>query len=192
MDKNQDQGLQAHLTEFRALREEIKQRSYFQHTYLVLLFTAYGAIASFSLREAGRRELLIITPFVSLVLYSLWTHQAKVIQEIALYIANKISPETSSMAGHPVLQWEDKGRKFRLPPREQKLRRGTYLAAHALLSLGFPSAANLFAFPAASESLTLYSLWALGWVAILATFYLYLQWHGSFYRGPADETGAEE
>ena len=89
------------IQEFQALRQEIVQRSSFQHAFLLLNITAAGAVLAFSLSRPLNqwlysRSLLVIPP-LSCILFMLWYDQALAIEDIGAYIRQELMPN----------RWED-------------------------------------------------------------------------------------
>lgn len=170
----------AHLAEFEALRQEIKQRSYFQHSFLVLLIMGYGSVGGFALNSADRTHLLVILPVLGGVMYMLWIHQAMAINGIARYIEEKLAKECSDWVGQQVLAWESQSSM--LGPKEAFVRRGAFLLTHTLWVCVAPVVINLYVYPSVVSMGPIFRLaYVAAWLATGLSFALYLFWHRGFY-----------
>jgi hypothetical protein len=78
------------LAEFVALRQEIAQRSSFQHGLMVLNLTVVGAVIGLVFGHDGDRALLLIVPVVGPALGILWFGNHVAIVRIGTYIATKL------------------------------------------------------------------------------------------------------
>lgn len=178
--------ISAHLAEFSARREEIKQRSLFQHSYIMFLLVADGAIASFALCAPERLCTLLAVPFLTLVVYMLWVHQALVIMEIGRYIQDRLESDCTCWLKHPVLTWETEGRE--VPRAARAVRRTCYLVLHAIICCLVPLGVNVVLvthisvlYPAKFRA-TYIVLLVLSCLASLLCLGLYLFWHLQFYK----------
>lgn len=92
----------------------------------------------------------------------------------------KPSSELERIAGIGAASRNREGEKFRLPRPEQRIRKGCYLFSHATLSCFFPALANILSWSDLPRKAVY--LWFMAWVAVLASFILYLCWHFRFYE----------
>ena len=60
------------VAEFNGLREEIKYRTTFQHSTMMILVAGYGSIGSSAVAAPDRLHLLVLLPILCLCMYSLW------------------------------------------------------------------------------------------------------------------------
>lgn len=125
---------------YQARRQEIAQRSSFQHAYVILNVAATGSILAFALRETSadpdRVTTALLVPGLSFVLFVLWLHQAIVINTMGDYLRRALTDP-----------WEayketDKTR--------ERFRRATILAGLSLNFGGAPALA-LFVFASGAD-----------------------------------------
>jgi hypothetical protein len=168
-----NEAVESFLTEFRALKEEVDHRGYWQQGILALNFSALGSILGISLSspEWWNSSILLVIPLLCSFLSLLYLNHDFQISTIGLYIRDRISPQLCALTGNSdIMGWESWLRTTAFTNRSGRwlklLREITYfLAAPALLVL--PSIAALsvaFIGDSQTEGWTQWILWIIGLV----------------------------
>jgi hypothetical protein len=96
---SQNQGTAGAIAEFSALRQEIDTRISLQQQVVALHITAVGIIFSLALSGAARVPVLLVIPFTAYAFIESLASLFRVIQGIARYIDEELSPRVPGGLG---------------------------------------------------------------------------------------------
>jgi len=99
-----DLAMQALLTEFSKLRDEIQRRSEAQDRLQILLAATAGVVLPLAVQQ--RPQLLVCLSFVASLTGLAWADHAIQIKTLGGYIRDVIEREVRQLAGPRVMQWE--------------------------------------------------------------------------------------
>ena len=117
-----DNKVESWLSEFRALRDEIQNRSRVQQALVALNMSALATILgiAFSLPEWWDPSILLVIPFLSSLLSLLYLNHDFTIATLGHYIRDRIRPKLCELTGDAeIMGWElwirDVPRKSKIP-----------------------------------------------------------------------------